>query len=109
MLDPTTSRESVDPMQRALHALRWATRVATLDPSELAHPPERPSPEELRALPLSDLRAERGRLVLGRHTQEGLDALLAVGLLEVWLPEVQAMVGFGDGEWRHKDVWKHTK
>ncbi|HET9955763.1 MAG TPA: HD domain-containing protein, partial [Polyangiaceae bacterium] len=20
-----------------------------------------------------------------------------------------AMVGFGDGEWRHKDVWKHTK
>jgi poly(A) polymerase len=25
------------------------------------------------------------------------------------LPEVGAMVGFGDGEWRHKDVWKHTK
>src|SRR5690606_33070709 len=25
------------------------------------------------------------------------------------LPEVKALVGFGDGEWRHKDVWKHTK
>src|SRR5690242_3086852 len=21
----------------------------------------------------------------------------------------RSMVGFGDGEWRHKDVWKHTK
>jgi poly(A) polymerase len=25
------------------------------------------------------------------------------------LPEVSALVDFGDGEWRHKDVWKHTK
>jgi poly(A) polymerase len=24
------------------------------------------------------------------------------------LPEVKAMVGFGDGEWRLKDVWKHS-
>jgi len=25
------------------------------------------------------------------------------------LPELGALVGFGDGEWLHKDVWKHTK
>jgi poly(A) polymerase len=109
MLDPLTSREPVDAAQRALHALRWATRVATLDPTELAQPPERPSPEELRALTVSELRGELDRMLLGRHTQEGLDALLAIGVLEVWLPEVHALVGFGDGEWRHKDVWKHTK
>jgi poly(A) polymerase len=30
-------------------------------------------------------------------------------VLDTLLPEVKAMVGFGDGEWRHKDVWKHTK
>jgi poly(A) polymerase len=38
-----------------------------------------------------------------------LDALLEIGVLSVWLPEVHALVGFGDGEFRHKDVWKHTK
>ncbi|MBI5514457.1 MAG: HDIG domain-containing protein [Deltaproteobacteria bacterium] len=38
-----------------------------------------------------------------------MDALLAFGVLDALLPEVKALVGFGDGEWRHKDVWKHTK
>ena len=28
---------------------------------------------------------------------------------DVTTDEVKALVGFGDGEWRHKDVWKHTK
>src|SRR5690349_4357442 len=41
--------------------------------------------------------------------EAGLDALLESGALSALLPEVQAMVGFSDGEWRHKDVWKHTK
>lgn len=102
-----TSAAAILP--RAVHALRWATGVATMDPSALSQPPDRPTPEELRALDLDALRAELDRLLLGRHTQEGLDALLHIGVLEVWLPEVHALVGFGDGEWRHKDVWKHTK
>ncbi|MBN1655950.1 MAG: HDIG domain-containing protein [Deltaproteobacteria bacterium] len=46
---------------------------------------------------------------MGRYVQHGLDALLEVGALRVWLPEVEAMVGFGDGEWQHKDLWKHSK
>jgi poly(A) polymerase len=46
---------------------------------------------------------------MGEHADLGLDALLAGGVLDALLPEVKAMVGFGDGEWRHKDVWKHTK
>src|SRR5262245_13263735 len=41
--------------------------------------------------------------------EAGLDALLEAGALGAMLPEVEALVGFGDGEWRHKDVWKHTK
>ena len=48
-------------------------------------------------------------MILAPHPDEGLDALLAGGVLDALLPEVKAMVGFGDGEWRHKDVWKHTK
>jgi poly(A) polymerase len=109
MLNRAEIGETADGESRALRALRWATHVATVDPNALHAPPERPTPEELRALHVSEFRAEMDRLLLGRHTQEGLDALLAAGVLETWLPEVQSMVGFGDGEFRHKDVWKHTK
>lgn len=107
MLEEVDNQESAN--QRALLALRWATEVATVDPELLARPIERPSDAELRALPLADLRRELDCLLLGRNTQEGLDALLHIGVLEVWIPEVYALVGFGDGEFRHKDVWKHTK
>jgi poly(A) polymerase len=46
---------------------------------------------------------------MGSDPEGGLDALLATGALHAIFPEVHALVGFGDGEWRHKDVWKHTK
>lgn len=58
---------------------------------------------------LEDVRGRLDRVMMGRHPEAGLDALLAAGALDAMLPEVSAMVGFGDGEWRHKDVWKHTK
>jgi poly(A) polymerase len=74
----------------------------------------------LQALPADDVRAALGahpkdvrakldRLVMGEDPELGFDALLDAGVLAVVFPEVHAMVGFGDGEWRHKDVWKHTK
>jgi len=108
MLPHDDAGRSSDPAS-ALRALRWATHVATLDATALGEPPARPSVEAWRALSLESFRKEVDVLLMGRHAQEGLDALLAVGALEAWLPEVQALVGFGDGEWRHKDVWKHTK
>lgn len=49
------------------------------------------------------------RVMMGDDPESGLDALLASDALAGIFPEVSAMVGFGDGEWRHKDVWKHTK
>jgi poly(A) polymerase len=58
---------------------------------------------------LPDLRARLDRIMLSQDPETGLDALLACGALSTLLPEVGALVGFGDGEWRHKDVWKHTK
>jgi poly(A) polymerase len=58
---------------------------------------------------LPDLRSRLDRVMMGRDAEAGLEALLACGALEVLLPEVKNLVGFGDGEWRHKDVWKHTK
>jgi poly(A) polymerase len=93
----------------ALHALAWATLVGTQDPDALATVPTVPSPAEWASVRVETLRQYLDQLLLGRHTQEGLDALHASGALDAWLPEISAMVGFGDGEWRHKDVWKHTK
>jgi poly(A) polymerase len=55
------------------------------------------------------LRLHLDRVMMGADPEAGLDALLAAGALDALFPEVHAMVGFGDGEWRHKDVWKHTK
>jgi len=66
-------------------------------------------PEDLRALSPRDLRSRLDRMMLAPHPDEGLDALLSASILDVLFPEVKSMVGFGDGEWRHKDVWRHTK
>jgi len=65
--------------------------------------------DELARLDGKALRARLDRVVMGDDPEAGLDALLDSGALAVLFPEVSAMVGFGDGEWRHKDVWKHTK
>ncbi len=94
--------------ERAAAAVRWAAEVAC-DPEAAGAPPARPSPAEWRALPVSVFREHVDRLLTGHYPEPGLDALLATGALDVWMPEIAAMVGFGDGEFRHKDVWKHTK
>jgi poly(A) polymerase len=102
--------ESVAPVAdpaRAVHALERAVACAERGV------PDRPvvliSAADLSALGPGDIRPHLDRVLLGEHAGEGLDSLLATGALDSLLPEVKAMVGFGDGEWRHKDVWKHTK
>lgn len=66
-------------------------------------------PCDLEGLGAADLRPALDEIIVQKHADAGLDSLLTTGLLDSLLPEVEAMVGFGDGEWRHKDVWKHTK
>lgn len=65
--------------------------------------------DDLASLDPADVRRHLDEVMLGAFPEAGLDALLAMGVLDALLPEVKALVGFGDGEWRHKDVWKHTK
>jgi poly(A) polymerase len=70
------------------------------------------TPEDFRAAAQRDrdaVRARLDRVMMGSDPELGLDRLLETGALVALFPEVHAMVGFGDGEWRHKDVWKHTK
>jgi poly(A) polymerase len=110
---PFSSAPVLDPdpvlnPDRAQKALTWAADLAQREEGSSGMP-EPVSAEEWLALPVSEVRMELDRLLLGRRPNEGLDALLELGCLSAWLPEVAAMVGFGDGEWRHKDVWKHTK
>jgi poly(A) polymerase len=69
-------------------------------------------PDDVRAATstaLADFRSLLDRVLLGFDPEVGLDVLLDSGILGSILPEVSALVDFGDGEWRHKDVWKHTK
>jgi poly(A) polymerase len=99
--------ESLD-MERALAVLRWASDVPS-NPALLEEAPPRATAADLRAVPVSVVREHLDTLLLGKSPEPGLDALERGGVLDVWIPEVASMVGFGDGEWRHKDVWKHTK
>lgn len=92
---------------RAVAALERAVSQAERGSSD--RPVSLVSADDLSALTAADVRSYLDRVMLGEHADLGLDALLVSGTLDVLLPEVKAMVGFGDGEWRHKDVWKHTK
>ncbi|MCC6215325.1 MAG: HD domain-containing protein [Polyangiaceae bacterium] len=93
--------------ERARHALERAVACAERGT------PDRPvvlaTADDLALLAAADSRPLLDRVMMGEYPDEGLDALLAGGVLDTVLPEVKALVGFGDGEWRHKDVWKHTK
>lgn len=93
----------------AEHALLWAARVAAQGSATVQAPTLMPTVEILRALPVDTVRRHIEAVLAGKHVVQGLDALQATGLLDAWLPEVASLVGFGDGEWRHKDVWRHTK
>ena len=96
-------------LDRAMDVLERAARVAE---GKGAGAAERASLDDFLALSKLDavaLRARLDRVVMADDPEGGLDALLEGGALEALFPEVSAMVGFGDGEWRHKDVWKHTK
>jgi poly(A) polymerase len=110
-VSPSVLRSSDAPVLDSsvtLAALHWASEVAAGNAAPHTRA-VRLSEESWRALRASDVRPHLDSLLMSRQPDAGLDALLEIGFLDAWLPEVSAMVGFGDGEWRHKDVWKHTK
>jgi poly(A) polymerase len=102
-----TSDQTVDP-QRAILALEQAAVRAEKGTGDIVLA-SREDYRQAAQLWLADVRARLDRVLMSNDAEAGLDALLQAGALSAMLPEVEAMVGFGDGEWRHKDVWKHTK
>jgi len=92
-----------------MNALAWAIDHAERGITAPAQPAEA---DDFRAATqrfLPDVRRAFDRIIMASDPELGLDSLLECGALSAMLPEVNALVGFGDGEWRHKDVWKHTK
>jgi poly(A) polymerase len=98
---------------RTLRALESAFNLSCLEgkasaPSRLWD--EAPlSPEEVRSIPPETLRKALDAIILQRRADLGLNVLRESGLLAVIFPEVTALVGFGEGEAYHKDVWRHTE
>jgi poly(A) polymerase len=94
---------------RAFEALDWAIERA--EGRGLESPPSADAGDFDAAAShhRADLRARMDRVIMASDAEAGLDAMLECGALGALLPPVEKLVGFSDGEWRHKDVWKHTK
>jgi poly(A) polymerase len=107
MSQPSSAPQAAPDPDRAAHALERA--VACAERGVADRPVVLVAPEDVAGLGPEQVRQSLDHVMLGSYPEAGLDSLLATGVLDVLLPEVKAMVGFGDGEWRHKDVWKHTK
>jgi poly(A) polymerase len=100
----------VPETDRALQALQWAAACAAGRAAIGTPPAASPADFERAATErTTEVRGLLDRVLLGPEPEAGLDALLACGALGAIVPAVATMVGFGDGEWRHKDLWKHTK
>ncbi len=107
---PVSLPQLVPSPERALSALDRAIACARKGAPD--RPLEIVSKEDFdaaRTALVTEVRARLDVLMMSEHVEDGLDALLASGALAALLPDVEALVGFGDGEWRHKDVWRHTK
>src|SRR5882672_5205620 len=103
LTEPASASRALDALERAV----VVAETGAADRPILVAAPADWKMAAARSLP--DLRSRLDRVMLGKDPEAGLEALLASGALDVLLPEVKNLVGFGDGEWRHKDVWKHTK
>ncbi len=101
---PASGAALVDRAVEALEAAATASERGVRPSGVVAVPADAYAMVEIPRV-----RTSLERVLMGRDPEAGLDALLELGALDLLLPEVKALVGFGDGEWRHKDVWKHTK
>ena len=111
MEEPMVSRQALAPgdSDRAILALERAVACAEHGTSDL--PVVLASAEDLRAVSPADVRSRLDRMMLATRPDEGLEALLGTPQsFDCTLPRGEEYGRLlGDGEWRHKDVWKHTK
>ena len=99
-----------DPL-RLLRAARFVAQLGfRLDP--VTATAMREMAPELGRISKERVYAELVRLLCGRWVADGLEALVATGILPVALPELVPMAEMTEGRGRHareKDLWEHTK
>ena len=98
----------IDPI-RALESLEWALDYANNSDHNGIFRASQKDFELASVEYLDDVRNLLDEIIMHENAEAGLEALNVSGALASLFPEVHAMVKFGDGEWRHKDVWQHTK
>jgi len=100
---------NVDLLRRALgYALIVGRQPGNGDGTLPPWAEGRLSVADVRSLSTVELRAYLDDIILAKKADLGLIVLQDAGVLEVLFPEVIALVGFGEGEAYHKDVWRHT-
>ncbi len=103
-----------DPLQRfaedglrPLRACRFAAQLGfEVEAATLAAIPERL--EVARKVAVERVFTELDKLLRGQEPQRGLALLAESGLLDLWLPELQPMLGCGQNRHHAYDVWRHT-
>lgn len=108
-----TSSPFVAPIPDRVREVLGFALLCARSPNSQARTLEHPVPHivveaDVRALPVDELRHSLDDILLSRKADLGLYVLWRAGLLDIILPEVTALVGFGEGAARHKDVWRHT-
>ncbi|HEX4845108.1 MAG TPA: HD domain-containing protein [Geothrix sp.] len=92
---------------RTLRACRFAAQLGfEVDAETLAAIPGRL--EVARKVAVERAFVEITKLLCGAEPPRGLDLLAETGLLDLWLPELRAMMGCGQNRHHRHDVWRHT-
>lgn len=92
---------------RPLRACRFASQLDfELEPATQAAISQRL--EVSRKVAVERVFVELTKLLCGAQPAKGLRLLEATGLLDLWLPEVRALVGCVQNRHHRFDVWEHT-
>src|SRR5437879_4999006 len=100
--------DNMDPAW-VLRAARQCAVEERLPPADVTQA-ARAQAEATRSLAPDLVRAEIEALLMGHGVHLALQWMHDVGILGIWLPELEATVDFSqEAGRRHKDVWEHTK
>ncbi len=104
-LDPVETFRD-DPL-RMLRAVRFRWKLG-FEPAPGLYEAIRESAERLEIVSEERIRDELRKMILHPTAPDAFGDLMRLGLLDVFAPELRAMVGCEQGHWHHLDVWDHS-
>jgi tRNA nucleotidyltransferase/poly(A) polymerase len=96
-----------DPL-RALRGVRLACEIDALRLGARARVLARSAAPGLRGVAAERVLEELDRILLSRGAADAIRDADRLGLLETWIPEVNATKGLAQNRSHHLDVWEHT-